>query len=292
MTTHMLVIGGVPTIAFDRLRKVSSNRLAPGGKLILSPNPWKGAYHPQHAHKLITEANAFCASRPEKDPIVTLLIYVDFADRSTTEFLNSFFPFSLPYRITLPNFYKASNGNEANRLLGEFEEKVLTASAKLREVSALISHETGLPNLNPLLLPRRNFRSQALDRMLRRIFDEVMESDNPKALVEAEVSSFHARHPWLTPPGDQKRCLSDGQLFFKSPGKHRHGFFRNSAAAAHNLDCLLNARSRLGGSYDYCFHFDCEPVRGKLRASYENCHGGNGIPKEKHVNIAPNDYVV
>lgn len=292
MANHMLVIGGLPTRAFDRLRKVSSNKLAPGGKLILSPNLWKGAYHPQHANTLIAEANKFCASRREKDPIVTLLIYVDFAESTTTAFLNSFFPFSLPYRLTLPNFYEASSANAANRLLGEFEENVIAAAAKLREVSALISHETGLPNLNPLLLPRRNFRSQALDLMLRKIFDEVMERDDPKALIEAEVSSFHAKHPWLTPPGDQKRCLSDGQLYFKSPGKHRHGFFRNGAAAAHHLDCLLNARSRLGGSYDYCFHFDCEPVKGKLKASYRNCHDGNGIPKENHVNIAPNDYVV
>lgn len=292
MANYILVIGGLPTQAFDRLRKVSSNKLAPGGKLILSPNLWKGAYHPKHANALITEANKFCASRPEKDPIVTLLIYVDFEDPSTTAFLNSFFPFSLPCRLKLPNFYGASNANEANRLLGEFEEKVIAASAKLREVSTLISHETSLPNLNPLLLPRRNFHSQALDRMLRKIFDEAVESDHPKAMIEAEISSFHAKHPWLTPPGDQKHCLSDGQLYFKSPGKHRHGFFRNSAAASHELDCLLNARSRLGGSYDYCFHFDCEPVKGKLKASYDNCHGGNGTPKENHVNIAPNDYIV
>ena len=68
MANYILLVGGLPTEAFDRLRKVSSNRLAPGGKLILTPNLWKGAYHPKHAQKLIADAHSFCASRPEKDP--------------------------------------------------------------------------------------------------------------------------------------------------------------------------------------------------------------------------------
>jgi hypothetical protein len=47
----------------------------------------------------------------------------------------------------------------------------------------------------------------------------------------------------------------------------------------------------LGGHYDYDFHFDCAPV-GTLDATYPNCHSARVAPKQEHVNIAPNDFII
>lgn len=128
--------------------------------------------------------------------------------------------------------------------------------------------------------------------MLLRLFRNIGVHERPEQLIDAEVAAFLQTHPFVKAKGD-RRCLSDRVLFFRSPGSHRHGYYRHTISRdPHDSLCLLNARSRLGGAYDHSFHFDCEPVSGTLSKHYPNCHNQNASPKREHVNIAPNDYVI
>lgn len=292
MPEYSIIIAGLPTLLFDRLRKESEIKIAPGGKLFMSPNPWAHCYSPKHVDGLIKQVFEYYITRPERDAMVTLLLYADYADESTGKLLERFFPFALPRRLPFPDISTVKSKQEHNRVLNDFVRDVIDASRKLRATSNKISHKTHVHNLNPLLLPIRNFQSKDLSNLLWKIYTEASYSDDPEKLLDDEIEKFLGRHPWATPPDGQKRALSDGVLFFKSPGNDRHGFMRNSVAKIHPIDCLLNARSRLGGRYDYCFHYDCTPVKGKLKASYGNCHGDHSPPKERHVNIAPNDFII
>ena len=292
MVEYSIVVAGLPTLFFDRLRKEAETKIAPSGKLFLSPNPWVHGYSPKHVDNLISQLFEYYVTRPEKDAMVTLLLYADYADESTERLLARFFPFALPRRLPLPDLSAARSKQEHNRLLNEFTAGVVDASRRLRAASSRVSHKTHVHNLNPLLLPVRNFQSNELSKLLWKIYSEVSYSDDPEKLINEEIARFLAKHPWATPPDGQKRALSDGVLYFKSPGNDRHGFMRNGVAKTHPVDCLLNARSRLGGRYDYCFHYDCTPVKGKLKAAYPNCHGHERPPKERHVNIAPNDFII
>lgn len=292
MAEYSLIIAGLSTVLFDRLRKEADSKIAPGGKLFLSPNSWSGGYDPKHAGRLLEQVHAFYLSRPEGHPIKTLLLYADYGNESTQDFLENFFPFALPFRMELPELRSANNKSEINKLLNEFAASVVAASRHLRAISGQVSRRTHVHNLNPLLLPVRNFAGSELSVLLRRVFDNAAYVQDPEEFLGVEIEKFLLKHPWKTPPDAQKRALSDGVLFFKSPGNDRHGYLRNGVAKKHPVDCLLNARSRLGGSYDYCLHYDCTPVKGKLKAVYENCHGHDSPPKKKHVNIAPNDFII
>jgi len=292
MTEYSLVIAGLPVPFFDRLRKEAENRIAPGGKLFVTPTAWSNGYDPKHADHLLKQVYEHCLGKPEKDPVVTLLLYVDYGDKSTASLLEKFFPFALPRRLVLPDLEAARNKPERNKLLNDFAIEIIQASRSVRATSNVISHRTNVRNLNPLLLPVRNFGSDNLTQLLRKIYGEAAHSEDPDKLVGEEIDRFLSKHPWATPPDAKKHALSDGVLYFKSPGNDRHGYLRNSVAKSHPIDCLLNARSRLGGAYDYCLHYDCTPVKGKLKSAYENCHGHDSPPKKTHVNIAPNDFII
>ena len=99
MPTYSLVVAGLPPVAFDRLRKESENRIAPGGKLVLTPNRASGSYAKSHADDLISRAHEVAAKLDEAERFATLLIYVDYGDHSTELLLEKFFPFSLPLGI-------------------------------------------------------------------------------------------------------------------------------------------------------------------------------------------------
>jgi hypothetical protein len=290
--TYSVVVAGLPQIAFDRVRKESDNRIAPGGKVVLLPNRTTNGYSRQHADDLIARAHAVAASVEESRRFTTLLLYVNFHDASTDQLLERFFPFSLPLSIDLPETQGLSSTRALNEQLNLIATRVIEGAQRLRELSRLISDFTGVANLTPLLLPVTNFRVPAFLEMLQGLYQNVGQSKDPKALIEEAVKRFIAKSPRVYPPGESRHCLSDGRLFFRSPGRDRHGYFRLKAAEAHNPMCLLNARSRIGGSYDYRFHYDCIPTTGRLLASYDNCHGAATLPKERHVNIAPNDFII
>lgn len=291
--TYTVVIAGLSPLAFDRLRKESENRIAPGGRVVLTPNTGSGVYAKQHGKELIAQAHKIAARLDESKQFTTLLLYTDFQDESTKRLLEDFFPFCLP--LAIPPFVSPADASKriVNEQLNAFTKAVLSASARLRSRSRVVSDFTTVANLTPLLLPHRNFRSDALDRLLRHLYGALANADDPKTLVRDAVKRFFAECPMRYAPGQDQHCFSDGHLYFQSPGRNRHGFFRNNRADDdHSPTCLLNARSRLGGPYDYKFHYDCIPAKGSLRSEYGNCHSTPCAPKSTHVNIAPNDYIV
>lgn len=286
------MIAGLPQDAFERITKESANKLAPGGKLIMKPLPNRNSYPTNHHSIYLEEANDHVLRLQETDSLQTLLVYADYGDASTASFVEQFFPFSVALAISVPDTLSAKNGNERNRLLNELADAVIKATIRLREVARAVSEQTDIANLTPLLLPVRNFRSEDFEIMLKSIFRNVSIAEDPKSYLQQQIKMFYNKHPRKYAPDADRHCLSDGIHYFQSPGKALHGFRRHAAKEGHSHSCLLNARCRLGGNYRHSFHYDCLPVKGKLRAHYDNCHGSATPPKDTHVNIAPNDFVI
>lgn len=288
---HTIIIAGLYTQAFDHIRRISSNRIAPDGNLVMTPNHGNGIYSIEHADDLLKNAVKIAAKIDASQPFSTLLLYTDFKNESTSQFLKRFFPFCLPLAIP-PLVLIDGKKNSRNAQLNEFSEIVLTGAQQLRKRSRLISTFTTVANLTPLLLPIRNFRSEALDQLLRTLFYDLGTTGDVEKSIGDAVSRFTKACPWTHAPDDPQRCFSDGRHYFKSPGRSRHGHFRNDTGAGHSSECFLNARSRLGGPYSHKLHYDCIPTRGTLLKAYPNCHGHLAAPNARHVNIAPSDFII
>lgn len=289
---YSLVIAGLATPVFDRLRKESDKRIAPGGKLFVRPNIGFNCYSKQHSCDLIRSLYEHVAALNEDEHTRTLLLYVDFEDTTTALLLEEFFPFSIPMPLSRFVVEDGLSRRVVNERLNIAVDEILTASIRVRELSRIVSGFTNVTNLNPLLLPCRNFRSSSLETLLRSLYLQLANAADPKTMVEGAINKFLSKTSRVQAPGDTRHCFSDGQLYFRSPGKNRHGFLRKNSYEAHKPSCLLNARSRIGGAYSFTLHYDCIPVRGGLKSEYENCHGCPSPPKEKHVNIAPNDFII
>jgi hypothetical protein len=289
---YSLVVAGLTTQIFDRIRKISENRLAPSGKLIITPISDRTHYNRKYINGLLQAAHEYAKSKNENEPVSTLLIYIDYKNQSTEELVDAFFPFSLPLALNPPDFSETANRQQINGVLNQFAEELANATIEIRSLASIISEFTNIANLTPLLLPVRNFRSDRLKSTLRHLYRGLADADDAKMFIDSEVKSFLAVHPRVRAPHDDRHCFSDGYLYFKSPGKNRHGFFRNAAVANHNAACLLNARSRIGGHYASNFHYDCIGRVGPLAARYPNCHDTDTAPDQNsHVNIAPNDFI-
>lgn len=287
----MLVIAGLSVIAFDAVRRVSQNRFAPNGRLFAKPVKRPG-YPKQQADEYLCEIEQHLRGLREGDPVSIMLLYVDHdGEPTTTAFVEQFFPFALVRPIRALQLDDTLPRPQQNVAVNAYVDYLEREAVELRRRADRVRERTHVHNLSPLLLPVRNFHSRHHDAFLKRLFDGLGRTPDVAALLEAEIAGFVARHPRIHPPGENHTCHSDGSLYFKSPGKARHGYYRHEAGKGHGPACLLNARARLGGSYDHAFHYDCRPVR-SLLPRYPNCHDQPTPPKENHVNIAPNDFVI
>ena len=289
--SYVIIIAGLSVELFDRMRRESDNRIAPNGHVVMAPIK-KETYTSDYIDLLIDRAYSVAHSMNEAEPFKTLLVYVDYEDAGTDRLKEAFFPFSLSFPVRNLALPAGCGHKEFNREANDFCKRLLDEAKRIRRLSDIVSSYTNVANMTPLLLPPRNFRMAALGNLLRLLYDRLPFESDPKGFIEAEVQKFRSSCPAVTPPSEKRNCFSDGQLFFRSPGKDRHGYFRNAGAERHAQRCLLNARSRIGGTYSHSFHYDCTPVKGKLDKIYVNCHQGAGEPKKNHVNISPNDYVI
>lgn len=184
------------------------------------------------------------------------------------------------------------SGSEFNRQRNEYVDYLILEARRSLDVGAVVRKHTNVQNLTPLLLPVKNFHSRHLTELLESLFWNLHSTDAPDDLINKATANFLSAHPRVRPPDADRHCLSDKVHYFKSPGKDRHGFFRNTTAESHGTECLLNARSRLGGTFPYKFHYDCVPVKGSVAGAYPNCHDPDvGSPRSTHINISPNDYI-
>jgi hypothetical protein len=287
----LLILAGLPSDVHDRVRAESAKVFVPNGCLVRIPLA-SGRYNADYAQRLLQQAHDFAVGCAEHDPISVVLSYVDYTDEHTKNFVKEFFPFALPCPLNpfAPDW--SIGRNSYNRSLSEYVSYLAGRCRHLQNTAAAMRKYVDKGNLTPLLLPPKNFHSSDLREMLVDLFSRVATCVDPDALISTTIEKFVHRVPYVIPPDDQRRCFSDGRLYFKSPGKFRHGFFRHSAATRHELTCLLAARSRLGATFDYKFHYDCTPTTGGLAQRYPNCHGEQTAPKPTHVNIAPNDYIM
>jgi hypothetical protein len=287
-----LILAGLTAALFERVRTISAKRFVPNGHLIRSPIGQAG-YSDAYAAKLIKMAHDHVLTGREADEIGIVLAYIEGEPESTKRFAQWFFPFALP--MALKPFQPAANcsANSFNQQINAYLEYIVVECRRAIDLSGKVRAKMQVQNLTPLLLPVVNFKSDALVALLGSLFWNLAQSATPEALIEEETRKFISQHPRVRPPDEERHCYSDELHFFRSPGRHRHGFLRHSQSSTHSPACLLNARSRIGGSFDYTFHFDCMPVRGNTHQHYPNCHGIHCAPgHHQNVNIAPNDYVI
>lgn len=288
--TYSLVLAGLTTKLFDRIKVISENKLAPGGKLIATPTKTYVPYSDAYIQSLLAATHEFARSQNARDGNSALLMYIDYNDHSTKRLLDAFFPFSLP--LALKPVQMNGNRQQENAALNLFASEVEDAAVTLRSVARIVSDFTSVANLTPLLLPLKNFRSQALRTMIENLYSGLVDAKDPKEMIKSSIKKFFYTHPRTYYGSEDRHCFSDEYLYFRSPGKDRHGFFRNAPDSRHSLACLLNARSRIGGRYSSTFHYDCVAVTGVLATHYANCHDEQTAPNDaKNVNVAPNDFI-
>lgn len=210
------------------------------------------------------------------------IAYVDYSDETTKQFIDAFRPFALVRPIE--PLKEQHNGRA-------YREYLANQAKELRGRASRVSEFTNIANVTPFLLPYRNFDSPHHEEMVKQLYNSLGVVDDIADMMQTEKNKIARYHPRVTPPNGQQSCYSDGRLFFKSPGRARHGYFRHTLGQGHHPSCLLAARCRFGGSYPHNLHYDCEPVT-QLAASYPNCHGAGTRPGANHVNICPNDYII
>jgi hypothetical protein len=285
---YILVIAGSSGPTFDAVSRLSGSLLAPDGQVIRLPLKGQDAvYTNSYVRLLIQETSKYLLRFPEHEPVSVLLLYLNAKNGSEKMLLDAFFPMALPLAIGLMGESGQSQLYSANAI----GKLVVEGAKRLRNIYPQVSDKTQVANLSPLLLPIRNFRSDALSMMMKQLYYLLGTHHSPADLLKEKIDQFKAIHPPMNPPDSLQRCYSDGYLYFKSPGRHRHGFFRNSPKSTHSDDCILKARSRLGGAIPYTLHYDCTPKQ-QLANTYPNCHCVPVAPKPNHVNIGPSDYII
>jgi hypothetical protein len=289
VTFPLVIIAGADQALFDTLSAASANAFAPGGARILKPAPH--GLTAAHAADLLAAARVRLKTLPETVPVNIIVLAVTSQDEDDAPFRQAFYPFALYRRVDAPDYSQARSTNVRNKIRNAFVGQLKSEAIESRGRADVVKGVVSKANMSPLILPVRNFRSVHLEPMLAAVFDGIATHPNPGQLLRSEEQRFVTRVPYARPPGGQRRCFCDGRHYFKSPGRHQHGYYQNSKDGAHGTTCLLNARSRLGGAIAHAFHFDCDPITG-LDASYPNCHDALHPPKAKHVNIAPSDAVI
>jgi len=287
---YISVFAGAHGELYDRLRQQPPNAFAPNGAFIVEPLPAEG-YSTKYANAIIDKIASYIYALPEKEQVSIMMCYAAIKRGDLPLFLDMFFPYSICKEVPAIQIKYPASRNGINCTINSYIAATKKEYANLRTITKAIKEKTDVHNITPLLLPVRNFGSHALNSMLRRLFEEISGSSDPNALIHECTTQFIRCHPRVNPVGERASCFSNGDLYFKSPGRDRHGFYRHKKGDGHASQCLLNARCRLGGPYDYTLHYDCTPVKGSLANQYANCHGELCRCRSTHVNIAPNDYV-
>ncbi len=285
---YVLVIAGASSGGtFDLVSKISGNALAPNGQVIRCPIKGEDATYTKAYVSLLIEATSKCLLEfPEQEAVSVLLLYLNASNGSENMLLEAFFPMALPLSVRLDD--SSAEGKPVGRKA--LEALIVAGAQRLRKVYPQVSDRTQVGNLSPLLLPIRNFRSDALMFMLTELYSSLATHESPVSLLQQMVNKFKNTHPPTKPAGSPQSCYTDGHLYFKSPGKNRHGFFRNSDMGKHVNYCVIKARSRLGGAIPYTLHYDCAPIR-HLLEFYPNCHCERISTSREYINIGPSDFV-
>ena len=289
MTKEVFFVAGLSRDLFDRVAAQSSKRFVENGTLIA--RPLLGTYGEASAAPFIERARKYILKGHHLDRVTIAILYVDNGDPRIEGFLDEFFPFALP--IAMDPFAPVPDGLDGKAIERHFDRQIKRLIGYIGEARRrlkMISSVTEATNMSPLMLPIRNFSDKRLIGLLRSLFHQAGGDGDLESFLSAQVKRFKSQVPMQKIDGDDRSCFSDGNLFFKTPGINRHGVYQYDADDLHSATCLLAAKSRIGGVLDPTFHFDCQPVKKRLKPFYPNCHGIPTRPKDhEHANIAPND---
>jgi hypothetical protein len=284
----VVIIAGADQELFDALAGLSAKALAPNGVVVVKPT--RDGLSQGHADALLAEARKKVKLLAETVAVNTIVLTICQPDGDRA-FRQRFYPFALYRRVSPPDFSEARSRNARNRIQNAFLAQFQKTVVDLRQRAEVVKGVVSKANMSAFVLPVRNFRRKELGELLEDTFEKAGAVADLATLLRTNEQNFVKRVPMTTPPDSDRRCYSDGRHFFKSPGRDRHGYYKNAGDGDHQLTCLLNARSRLGGSLTHDFHFDCQPVR-TLDADYPDCHDERREPKKAHVNIAPSDGII
>jgi hypothetical protein len=290
----IFAVGGVPHALFGRFQQQIRETFGDGHLVVARPlRPrFDGRFvpSPEHAAELIHEL----FKRVKEDPTIARhgvgIIALSAPDVDIAPFSDCFRPFSVLLRVDLP-IPTLTTGQRGRQTMNEVGRRVRNRLGSLRKaVKAINSELSARRNRTPLLLPRRNFRSDVLQTELEYLFAALPAAPDPHQTIRLACQRIEAVHPFRARGGSS--FFDEAGVRFRAPGRALHGRARPDGPG-HLPTCLLNDRFRLGGEVAAGFHYDCtRGDSGRLAGNFSNCHDVRGrYAGTPHLNIATNDYV-
>jgi hypothetical protein len=285
----IVVCAGIPASIYDAIYKERTTIVGPNGHFLGAPlkpaHDSSFAYDPAYVTALIKRLWEMFKDDGEWKLRDTGLLLVHIPLASGAYLVDEFFPFALPLAVDWP--LEARRGMPSRIQKNELVRKLKAATDTGKEIVPIIKREVQSDaSSTPLLLPFRNFKSDALSPLLRSIASEIVGTMDRRAAVKTLTAPFKRKYF-----GD-RAYRDDRGIWFRSPGNARHAFARPDTGNTHRYSCLLAGRERLGAPYDRAFHYDCVKGDTALTGRFTNCHDiSAGYAGSPHLNIAPNDYV-
>ena len=286
----IVVLAGFDRLICDEIRKRPQENFigSKSNKLVCVDSKKRYQYGKGYVQKIMSKVVNIIEKNPyEKYRLI--LIYVDYKNLDSEEFLMSFFPFCLPIGMEMFDQSRIEKHKQRTRLVSYLNEISFNTEQGRKKSNKVGDYFNG-KNYCSILLPKVNFRSKLLVNKFEYIYRNIEYSDDIRSLLSSAESDILQAHP----PKKMKRrssFIDDAGLIFKSPGGDRHGMSR-SLLKPHYASCFIASRIRFGGDFDPAFHFDCELENKRISGEFSDCHGQ--VLKKRnvsHLNIAPNDFV-
>lgn len=282
---------GIPADVFDQVLRSSKSIVRENGQAIFRQLNQK-LYDYQHAGFFLHEMNKLVREDHHNKLSDTCFAIICVDHPNTRSFVEAFFPSTLVIPVTWNQTY----GSKVDRKISGNELIDILTLATINAKKALLAINKELrerANKTPLLLPIKNFKSTVLVDTIWKLQSELISSDDEVTVVRKYIDEFAKHHP--SSNDDKGKLifhLDDREIKFRAPGKATHGFARPDKEA-HNLQCLLAGRRRLGAPFEPGFHFDCTKGDTDLSGDFFGCHTrtASKMVGDPHLNIAPNDFV-
>lgn len=299
----VILICGIYDVYFSSYQKRASTILGTGHlplALPLRPDA-SGRYtlDARYGHRVLDDLRSR-VSRNEsvlEDGLGLLCLKAPWVN-DVSEFLSLFFPFAIQLILDMPHEIASRVGG--NPILGNqlVDHVRRAAPSVIAAIKATKTEAASRASRSPMLLPRRNFASPDLDRLLENLSLHLANSAQPAVSLRGYCEDFEARHGYARIPSQRhQRCFTnDRRIEFRAPGRALHGVARiEYVSAGHSFPCFLNGRLRLGAPLTEGFHYDCHnglDPKGSLSGMFPTCHEeSREFRGRPHLNIAPNDYI-
>ncbi len=291
---YIFAIAGIPGQVFDEVVKKISY-IAPGKCTVIRRPQYKTTYS-QADVDYYTKQFAQVISNDHDNKLHQTkfaLIYIDYENAETQQFINAFTPYILPARVgwqaDLENT-KTKVAESKNQLIDILKSTIVEVKIALNLLRKEVVEKA---NRTPFLLPLKNFSSDVLQTRINHLHQNIVAIGNKEALIAQTIRTILANHPPQASNGNKPCFVDNKSIYFNSPGKSLHGFSR--VDTGHPDICYISANVRLGARYSKAFHYDCTKggKQQALTGSFFGCHQvGSSIKTGKpHLNISPNDHI-